>query len=39
MAVKMPLLHLVANQALKARFVQEAQTWIDLGVHPNIVQC
>ncbi len=39
MAVKMPLLHLVANQALKARFVLEAQTWIDLGVHPNIVQC
>jgi len=39
LAVKMPLLHLVANQGLKARFVAEAQTWIDLGLHPNIVQC
>ncbi len=39
LAVKMPLLHLVANEALKARFIIEAQTWVDLGLHPNIVQC
>lgn len=39
LAVKMPLLRLVADQAAKARFVREAQTWIALGLHPNIVQC
>ncbi|MDM8550593.1 protein kinase [Desulfobacterales bacterium HSG2] len=39
MAVKMPLAHLVADEASRARFVREAQTWVDLGMHPNIVQC
>jgi len=39
MAVKMPLPDLVADEASKARFVREAQTWVDLGLHPNIVQC
>ena len=39
LAVKMPLPRLVANSALKARFIQEAQTWVELGFHPNIVQC
>ncbi len=39
MAVKMPLAGLVADEASKARFVREAQTWVDLGLHPNIVQC
>lgn len=39
LAVKMPLRHFVADDALKARFLIEAQTWVDLGLHPNIVQC
>lgn len=39
MAVKMPLTYLVADEASKARFIREAQTWVDLGLHPNIVQC
>ncbi|GAK57019.1 serine/threonine protein kinase with WD40 repeats [Candidatus Vecturithrix granuli] len=39
MAVKMPLEYLVADEASKARFIREAQTWVDLGLHPNIVQC
>lgn len=39
MAVKMPLAHLVADEASRTRFIREAQTWVDLGMHPNIVQC
>ena len=39
MAVKMPLTYLVSDAASKARFIREAQTWVDLGLHPNIVQC
>ncbi len=39
LAVKMPLAHLVADDISKARFIREAQTWVDLGLHPNIVQC
>ena len=39
MAVKMPLASLVADEASKARFIREAQTWVELGLHPNIVQC
>ncbi|MCZ7648336.1 MAG: protein kinase [Planctomycetota bacterium] len=39
LAVKTPLPNLVANPAARARFLREAQTWVDLGLHPNIVQC
>lgn len=39
LALKMPLLHLVSSPALRERFVREAETWVGLGVHPNIVQC
>lgn len=39
MAVKMPHAHLVADAAARERFVREAQTWVNLGLHPNIVQC
>ncbi len=39
LAVKMPLLEMLTNELVKARFMIEAQTWIDLGLHPNIVQC
>jgi WD40 repeat protein/serine/threonine protein kinase len=39
LAVKMPLADLVFDEASKARFIREAQTWVALGLHPNIVQC
>jgi len=39
LAVKVPLEHLVSDKVNKQRFILEAHTWIDLGVHPNIVQC
>ncbi|MBI3924252.1 MAG: serine/threonine protein kinase [Armatimonadetes bacterium] len=38
MAVKVPLPE-VLGAIGKERFLREAQTWVDLGVHPNIVQC
>ena len=39
MAVKTPLPALVKDPAAKARFLREAQIWVDLGLHPNLVQC
>lgn len=39
MAVKMPLPQLLKDRVAWERFVREAETWIDLGMHPNIVQC
>ncbi len=39
LAVKVPLANLVADDTSKARFIREAQIWVDLGLHPNIVQC
>ncbi len=39
MGVKVLLPTLVADEISKKRFIREAQTWIDLGMHPNIVQC
>lgn len=39
LAVKMPLPALVGSPTARDRFLREAETWIDLGVHPHIVQC
>lgn len=39
LAVKTPLPELVSERVSKERFLREAHTWIDLGVHPNIVRC
>ncbi len=39
MAVKMPLGSLAEDENTKDTFVREAQVWVDLGLHPNIVQC
>ena len=39
LAVKVPLANLVEHEILKQRFAIEAQTWVNLGLHPNIVQC
>ncbi|MCA9790566.1 MAG: protein kinase [Candidatus Eremiobacteraeota bacterium] len=39
MAVKVPLPQMMKNPVHREGFLREAQTWIDLGAHPNIVQC
>ena len=39
MAVKTPLPNLVEDAVSRERFIREAQTWVDLGLHPNLVQC
>lgn len=39
MAVKAPHPSSFADQSDRERFLLEAQTWIDLGIHPNIVTC
>lgn len=39
LAVKMPLPAMVNSPTARDRFLREAETWIDLGVHPHIVQC
>ncbi|MFW6267608.1 MAG: protein kinase domain-containing protein [Marinilabiliaceae bacterium] len=38
MAMKTPIMEMTDASA-RERYVQEAQTWIDLGMHPNIAQC
>ncbi len=39
LAVKMPLSYSEASDLFKARFIREAQIWVNLGMHPNVVQC
>lgn len=39
LALKLPLPDVVKSASNKLRFLQEAETWIRLGVHPNIVRC
>jgi len=39
MAVKTPRKGLVNDSVLRERFIREARAWVDLGMHPNIVQC
>jgi WD40 repeat protein/serine/threonine protein kinase len=39
LAVKTPTAEMVGNAAGRSRFIREANTWVDLGLHPNIVQC
>lgn len=39
LAVKSPRPDLLTEETDKERWLLEAQTWIDLGVHPNIVRC
>lgn len=39
LAIKIPLGSHVADASSTERFIREAQTWVDLGLHPNIVQC
>lgn len=39
MAVKSLFFHLRENEEDRALFVKEAETWIDIGFHPNIAAC
>jgi serine/threonine protein kinase len=39
LAVKTPLPRLFANPVALQRFQREAETWIDLGLHPNVARC
>lgn len=39
MAVKSLLQRLRSNEEDRALFVKEAETWIDIGFHPNIAAC
>ena len=39
LAVKTPKAELLARQGGAEAFVEEAQAWIDLGLHPHIVSC
>ncbi len=39
LAVKTPLPELVGDESAMNRFIKEAETWVNLGVHPNIASC
>ncbi|WP_430790797.1 WD40 repeat domain-containing serine/threonine protein kinase [Actinoplanes sp. G11-F43] len=39
LAVKAPRPDLVATESSRARFEREAESWVDLGLHPNTVAC
>ena len=39
LAMKRPQPHCFATEKSKERFIEECKTWIDLGLHPNIVSC
>lgn len=39
LAVKTPLTKIVAHESAIQRFIKEAKTWVDLGMHPNIASC
>jgi WD40 repeat protein/predicted Ser/Thr protein kinase len=39
LAVKSPLPEIVATETGKENFVREAETWVNLGLHPHIVSC
>ncbi len=37
LVIKSPRPEVLADETARARFIQEAETWVDLGLHPNIV--
>lgn len=39
LAMKRPRPRCFATEKSKERFIEECKTWIDLGLHPNIVSC
>jgi serine/threonine protein kinase len=38
-ALKLPLPQSIKTHVARERYLKEAQTWIRMGVHPNIVRC
>lgn len=39
LTVKSPLPDIVATKTGKENFIREAETWVNLGLHPHIVSC
>jgi serine/threonine protein kinase/WD40 repeat protein len=39
LAVKTPRPQFMEDEIRRARFVEEANVWVNLGVHPNVVTC
>jgi serine/threonine protein kinase/WD40 repeat protein len=39
LALKVPRADLVSRAGVVESFVREAQTWIDMGIHPNVATC
>ena len=39
LAVKVPRAELFANEEQRRRFEREVETWVSLGLHPNVVAC
>lgn len=39
LALKLPLPEVVQSKVNRDRYIQEAETWIRMGAHPNIVRC
>ncbi len=39
LAVKSPTLKLLGSEENVRRFIREAETWVDLGKHPNVATC
>jgi serine/threonine protein kinase len=39
LAVKSPNLKMIGDERNVRRFIREAETWVDLGKHPNIATC
>lgn len=39
LALKLPLPEVVQSPVNRERYLQEAETWIRLGVHPHVVRC
>ena len=37
LVIKSPRREVIVDDSARARFLQEAETWVDLGLHPNIV--
>jgi serine/threonine protein kinase len=39
LAVKTPLITLINSPSAYRRYIKEAETWINIGMHPHIVSC
>ena len=39
LVIKSPQSYIIADEALKQRFIREAESWVELGLHPHITTC